>query len=54
MDQVADYLKRAEDAEKLARSISYEPDRASLLDIARSWRKLAEDKAREPKGRPQG
>ncbi len=41
MGRVTEYLRRAEEVERMARQISLNDERAAMLEIARQWRVLA-------------
>jgi hypothetical protein len=41
MERAGQYLSRAEQAERLAKTMINERDRAALREIAEEWRKLA-------------
>jgi hypothetical protein len=45
LGQAEDYLARAQDAERMAAAITFEPDRQRMLDIAKGWRRLADQAA---------
>ena len=44
MDQIAEYIRRAEECAELARNMRNEEDRRKMLEVARTWRALAEQR----------
>jgi hypothetical protein len=51
---VAEYRRRAAEVEKLAESAISEDHRKRVLEIAREWRDLADQRERQLGGRPVG
>jgi hypothetical protein len=52
MSIVDEYLRRAEECERLANECVAESNRAILLYAAGRWRKMAEEEAGRPKPQP--
>jgi hypothetical protein len=44
MDQVSEYIRRAEECAELARKARIEEHRRKMLELARAWRTLAEQR----------
>ena len=44
MDEVAEYIRRAEECAELARNMHSEEQRRKMLELARTWRALAEQR----------
>jgi len=44
MDEVAKYIRRAEECAELARNMRSEEHRRKMLELARTWRALAEQR----------
>ena len=42
MDDVAEYIRRAEECAELAQTMRSEEHRRKMLEVARTWRALAE------------